>query len=186
ALQPPPGVKPMTRELQADVIARVADLPELAGPFNSHLSLGYKPVAGHIVYSLDPDCIVLDDSWAATESTYVQFQGRTAFGERSEMPFHVTSLDWQESDRVLAGIMTTFGAPTGAVAIDGNGEFDGRMLASFSKPRIEGTFRGDRLRAWDVIWGRGIADVVIENSYAIVANAILTSGESEIRADGQF
>ena len=185
-LQPPPGVKPMTRELQADVIARVADLPELAGPFNSHLSLGYKPVAGHIVYSLDPDWIVLDDSWAATESTYVQFQGRTAFGERSEMPFHVTSLDWQESDRVLAGIMTTFGAPTGAVPIDGNGEFDGRMLASFSKPRIEGTFKGDRLRAWDVIWGRGIADVVIENSYAIVANAILTSGESEIRADGQF
>ena len=185
-LQPPPGVKPMTREFQADVIARVADLPELAGPFNSHLSLGYKPVAGHIVYSLDPDWIVLDDSWAATESTYVQFQGRTAFGERSEMPFHVTSLDWQESDRVLAGIMTTFGAPTGAVPIDGNGEFDGRMLASFSKPRIEGTFKGDRLRAWDVIWGRGIADVVIENSYAIVANAILTSGESEIRADGQF
>jgi hypothetical protein len=184
-LQPPPGVKPMTREFQADVIARVADLPELAGPFNSHLSLGYKPVAGHIVYSLDPDWIVLDDSWAATESTYVQFQGRTAFGERSEMPFHVTSLDWQESDRVLAGIMTTFGAPTGAVPIDGNGEFDGRMLASFSKPRIEGTFRAIAF-APDVIWGRGIADVVIENSYAIVANAILTSGESEIRADGQF
>ena len=73
----------MTRELQADVIAKVADLPEPAGPFNSHLSLGYKPVAGHIVYSLDPEWIVLDDSWAATESTYVQFQGRTAFGERS-------------------------------------------------------------------------------------------------------
>ena len=45
------------------------------------------------------------------------------------------------------------------------------MLASFSKPRIEGTFKGDRLRAWDVVWGRGVADVVIENSYAIVSNA---------------
>ena len=56
---------------------------------------------------------------------------------------------------MLAGIMTTFGAPTGAVPIDGNGEFDGLMLASFSKPRIEGTFRGDRLRAWDVVWGTG-------------------------------
>ncbi len=87
---------------------------------------------------------------------------------------------------MLAGIMTTFGAPTGAVPIDGNGEFDGRMLASFTKPRIEGTFRGDRLRAWDVVWGQGIADVVIENGYAIVANAVLTSGRSEIRADGQF
>jgi hypothetical protein len=185
-IQQPAGVRIMTRELQPDVIAKVADLPAPAGPFNSHLSLGYKPVAGHIVYSLDPEWIVLDDSWAATESTYVQFQGRTAFGDRSQMPFHVTSLDWQESDRVLAGIMTTFGAPTGAVPIDGNGEFDGRMLASFTKPRIEGTFRGDRLRAWDVVWGKGIADVVIENGYAIVANAVLTSGKSEIRADGQF
>jgi TamB, inner membrane protein subunit of TAM complex len=185
-VQPPPGIKPMTRELPADVIAKVADLPPQAGPFNSHLSLGYKPVAGRIVYALDPQWITLEDSWAATESTYVQFQGRTAFGERSEIPFHVTSLDWQESDRVLAGIMTTFGSPTGAVPIEGNGEFDGRMLASFSKPRIEGKFEGDRLRAWDVVWGKGVADVVIENSYAIVANAVLTSGGSEIRADGQF
>jgi hypothetical protein len=185
-VEPPAGVRPMTRELQADVIAKVADLPVAAGPFNSHLSLGYVPVAGHIVYSLDPQWIVLDDSWAATESTYVQFQGRTAFGERSRIPFHVTSLDWQESDRVLAGIMTTFGAPTGAVPIDGNGEFDGLMLASFSKPRIEGAFKGDRLRAWDVVWGRAVADVVIDNSYAIVSNAIMTSGGSEIRADGQF
>jgi TamB, inner membrane protein subunit of TAM complex len=185
-VQTPPGVRPMTRELQAEVIAKVADLPELAGPFNSHLSLGYKPVAGHIVYALDPEWIVLADSWAATESTYVQFQGRTAFGEQSQIPFHVTSLDWQESDRVLAGIMTTFGASTGAVPIEGNGEFDGRMLASFSKPRIEGKFKGDRLRAWDVVWGTGVADVVIDNSYVIVANAVLTSGDSEIRADGQF
>ena len=70
--------------------------------------------------------------------------------------------------------------------IDGNGEFDGVMLASFGKPRIEGHFNGDRLRAWDVVWGRAVADVVIENSYAIVSNAVMTSGGSEIRADGQF
>jgi hypothetical protein len=87
----------MTRELQPDMIARVADLPVPAGPFNSHLSLGYIPISGHIVYALDPQWIVLDDSWTATESTYVQFQGRTAFGEQSRMPFHVTSLDWQEA-----------------------------------------------------------------------------------------
>ena len=74
----------------------------------------------------------------------MEFQGRTAYGERSQIPFHVTSLDWQESDRVLAGIMTAFGAPTGAVPIGGIGEFDGVMLGAFSKPRIEGTFTGDR------------------------------------------
>ena len=77
---------------------------------------------------------------------------------------------------MLAGIMTAFGAPTGAVPIGGNGEFDGVMLASFTKPRIEGTFTGDRMRAWDVVWGHGTADVVIENSYADVANAVMTAG----------
>jgi len=185
-VEPPAGVRPMTRDLQPDAIAKVADLPYPLGPFNSHLALGYLPIAGHVVYALDPAWITLDDSWAATESTYVQFQGRTAFGQQSQIPFHVTSMDWQESDRVLAGIMTVFGAPTGAVPIDGNGEFDGVMLAAFTRPRIEGRFKGDRMRAWDVVWGKGVADVVIENSYAIVSNAVLTSGDSEIRADGQF
>ena len=185
-VQAPPGVRTMTRELDSNMIARVADLPVPAGPFNSHLSLGYLPVAGHIVYALDPKSITLGDSWTATESTYVEYHGQTAYGEDSRIPFHVTSLDWQESDRVLAGIMTTFGAPTGAVPIDGNGQFDGTMLASFSKPRIEGKFTGDRLRAWDVVWGHADADVVIENSYALVANAVMTAGGSEIRADGKF
>ena len=186
SIQAPAGVRTMTRQLDPSVIAKVADLPVPAGPFNSHLSLGYLPVAGRIVYALDPKWITLEDSWTATESTYVQFQGKTAFGEDSRIPFHVTSLDWQESDRVLAGIMTTFGAPTGAIPIDGNGEFDGTMLASFSKPRIEGKFKGDRLRAWDVVWGHAEADVVVENSYALVSNAVMTSGGSEIRADGKF
>ena len=49
----------------------------------------------------------------ATPKTYVEFQGETAFGQRSRIPFHVTSLDWQESDRVLAGIMTAFGRRPG-------------------------------------------------------------------------
>ena len=31
------------------------------------------------------------------------------------------------------------------------------MLESFSKPRIEGHFVGDRMRAWDIDWGHGVA-----------------------------
>jgi hypothetical protein len=42
------------------------------------------------------------------------------------------------------------------------------MLEAFSRPRIEGVFSGDRMRAWNVIWGKGRADVVIQNSYADV------------------
>ena len=40
------------------------------------------------------------------------------------------------------------------------------------EPRIEGTFKGERMRAWDVVWGTRRADVVIENSYVDVSNAV--------------
>lgn len=184
--RPPEDVRIMTRELPVALVAAEAAMPLEAGPFNPRAPLGHLPIAGRVAYRLDPEWIVLDQSWVATPKTYVDFNGRTAFGERSRMPFHVTSLDWQESNRVLAGIMTAFGSPTGAVPIGGYGEFDGVMLNAFTKPRVEGIFNGDRMRAWDVVWGRGRADVVIENSYAFVKSAVLTSGDSEIVADGQF
>ena len=98
----------------------------------------------------------------------------------------MTSLDWLESDRVLAGIMTAFGSPTGAVDIGGAGQFDGVMLLGFTKPRIEGTFTGERMRAWDTEWGRGTAQVVIENSYVTVSESVITDGTSDIRTDGKF
>jgi hypothetical protein len=185
-VRPPEGVAAMTRELPVAAAEEHAARPLEAGPFNPRAPLGHLPIAGRIVYRIDPEWIVLDPSWAATSKTYVDFSGRTAFGQRSNIPFHVTSLDWQESDRVLAGIMTTFGAPTGAIPIGGYGEFDGVMLNAFSRPRIEGIFTGDRMRAWDVVWGKARADLVIENSYAFVRQATMTSGDSEIIADGQF
>ncbi|HEY7502260.1 MAG TPA: translocation/assembly module TamB domain-containing protein [Vicinamibacterales bacterium] len=159
---------------------------ELVGPFNPRLSLGYLPIAGHVTYALDPEWIRLDRSWAATERTYVEFSGQTAFGERSRIPFHVTSLDWQESDRFLAGIMTAFGAPTGAVPVGGHGEFDGVLLDAFKRPRVQGKMRSERMHAWDVTWGDGTADLAIENSYVFVSNGVMSTGGGEIRADGQF
>ncbi len=184
--RPPAGAITAGRELTPELVAIQAALPPEAGPFNPHAPIGYVPVSGRIVYRFDPAWISLDRSWVATPKTFVEFSGRTAFGERSSIPFHVTSLDWQESDRVLAGLMTAFGAPTGAVPLGGIGEFDGVMLNSFRRPRIEGTFSGDLMRAWNVGWGRGRADVVIENSYVIVKNAVITEGGSEIVANGQF
>ena len=82
--------------------------------------------------------------------------------------------------------MTAFGSPTGAVPVGGSGQFDGVMLLGFTKPRIEGTFTGDRMRAWDTVWGHGTAKVVIENGYAIVSESVITDGRSEIKTDGTF
>jgi translocation and assembly module TamB len=42
------------------------------------------------------------------------------------------------------------------------------------------------MRAWDVEWGRARGDFVVENSYAFVKEAVITAGDSEIVADGQF
>ena len=141
----PPGVDADDARSCAPTRSPTVDpLPREEGPFNSQLPIGHVPIAGQIAYSLDPEWINLASGWAATEKTYVEFKGRTAWAQRSQIPFHVTSLDWLESDRVLAGIMTAFGAPTGAIDIGGRGEFDGVMLESFSKPRIEGHFVGDR------------------------------------------
>jgi hypothetical protein len=185
-VQAPADMTPMTRELPPDLVAQQAALAEEAEPFNPHLSLGYQRIAAHLAYAIDSEWIRLGPSWAATDRTYVEFEGQTAFGERSRIPFHVTSLDWQESDRLLAGIMTAFGSPTGVVPIGGYGEFDGVMLESFRRPRIQGQVSGEQFRAWDVLWGSGRADLAIENSYVFVSNATLRSADSEIRADGQF
>lgn len=183
---PPDGVRPMTRELPATVPIDPSPGSQRPALFDRRLLLGYLPIAGRVEYTLDPEWIRLSRSWAATERTYVEFDGQTAFGERSRVPFHVTSLDWQESDRVLAGIMTAFGAPTNAVPMGGYGEFDGVLLEAFKRPRIQGTFKGERLRAWDVVWGAGRADVTIENNYIFVTNATMASNEAGLVADGQF
>src|SRR5690606_4171823 len=84
------------------------------------------------------------------------------------------------------GILTALGSPTAAVPVGGHGEFTGVMLGAFNDPRIEGTFTGDRMRAWDVVWGRGSADIVIENSYVDVSRSSLVSGDAEINATGRF
>lgn len=186
SVTPPAGMTPLTRQLPPDLIARVDPLPPEQGPFNPHLWIGYVPVAGQISYALDPQWITIANGWTATDRTYVEFTGRTAWGQRSRIPFHVTSADWQESDRVLAAIMTAFGSPTGGIPIGGRGEFDGTFLEAFTRPRIEGHFSGERMRAWDVVWGRAEADLAIENSYVDISKSVIEQGESQIDATGRF
>jgi hypothetical protein len=183
---PPPGVAPMTASLAA---ARTADANHTRhewGPFAPTPLPAHLPVAGELTYRFDPERVDVDPSRFATERTHVTFQGSTAWGEHSRFPFHVTSSDWQESDQVLAGIITDFGAPTGAVAFGGRGEFDGVMTGAFKRPRVEGTFSGEDLRAWDTLWGSGNGHIVVENAYVKVTDAVVGHDASEIHADGVF
>lgn len=183
---PPAGVTLMSRrpvdELAADYDARGLEV----GPFDPQPLAHPLAVGGEIAYVLGPEVISLAPSWAATPLTYVAFEGTTRYGQGSRIPFHVTSGDWQESDRVLTGIIMAVTGSSRAVPIGGVGTFDGVMLGAFNDPRVEGRFSGQRMRAWDVTWGTGTADVVVEDSYALVENAVITKGDARMDVSGKF
>ena len=186
AVAPPPGVTPMTASLAA---ARALDADHARhewGPFAPIPLPAHLPIAGEVTYRFDPErdrrrCEPLRDR------AHVRVvSGSTAWGEQSRFPFHVTSADWQESDELLAGIITDFGSRTGSVAFGGRGEFDGAMTGAFKRPRVEGVFSGEDMRAWDTLWGTGASHIVVENSYVRTTDALVRLGDSEIHADGLF
>jgi hypothetical protein len=185
-VQPPAGTRVLGPTVPVELASEQEHLGPEMGPIEPHPALGHVPVGGNITYAFGPDLVVVEPSHVATAKTYVSFEGQTAYGQASRIPFHVTSADWQESDRIFAGVLTAFGVPTRVIPIGGSGTFDGVMLNTFSRPRIEGRFTGARMRAWDVEWGAARGDAVIENSYAHVSNAVVTKNGSEIRADGKF
>jgi hypothetical protein len=186
SVSPAGGARLLTRTIPiGEIDAREAQ-GKTWGPFSSHLPTAPVPIGGELAYAFGPEWIDLAPSRVATPDTYVEFEGRTAYGERSTIPFHVTSSDWQESDRLLAGLMTAFGAPTRAIPIGGYGTFDGVMTNTFRRPRIDGAFVGERMTAWDVVWGSARGTASIENGYTDVKDVVITSGESTIRAEGRF
>ena len=172
--------------LAAGDAAEARDRYREQGPFSQHTPLAPVAIAGDVTYAFDPEAIRFEPSRILTADTYIAFEGATAYGDRSKMPFRVTSRNWQESDRFLAGIMTTFGSPTHAIPIDGVGKFDGVMLGAFQRPRIEGRLTGSAMRAWDVDWGDVDGDFVVENSYANISRSVIRSGLARMDVTGQF
>ncbi|RPI54747.1 MAG: hypothetical protein EHM55_09915 [Acidobacteria bacterium] len=172
----------------ADVLAgtNASEFSSGADAGGFHPGLGHLPVAGHMTYRYDRGWIELEDGRFSTPATDVTFSGRTAWGDNSHIPFHVTSADLQESDRVLAGVMTAFGAPTNAITVGGSAEFSGVMTEAIGRPRVEGNFVAEDLRAFDVDWGSGEADLVIQNSYADVAGGRMRKADGEIVVNGRF
>jgi hypothetical protein len=183
---PPPGVAPMTASLAA---AREADANHARhewGPFAPSPLPPHLPIAGEITYRYGPDSVAIEQGRFATERTFVTFDGETAWGRSARLPFHVTSSDWQESDELLAGIITDFGSLKHPVPFSGRGQFDGLMTGPFREPHVEGVFTGEDLRAFDTLWGDGSARIVVENSYVNVTEGVVRKGDAEIRADGLF
>jgi hypothetical protein len=183
---PPDESVLMTRDMPLDRIAARTARGEDAGPFSPLTPIEPVALGGEIVYQFGPEWIDIAPSRLATQSTLVELEGRTRYGEESRIPFHVSSADWQESDRVFAGVLTAFGSRTRAIPIGGYGTFDGVMTQAFRNPRIEGEFAGEQMRAWDVTWGAVRGKALIQNSYVDVSNVTITSGESVIKTDGRY
>ena len=102
--RPPDGI-----QLQAELINQLVLKSETV----SSQSVRRFSVGGSASYRLGPEWIDLAvGSWVATPRTRIVFEGRTAYGDDSEIPFNLTSADWQETDQILAGVMTAFGELT--------------------------------------------------------------------------
>ena len=148
--------------------------------------LGRLPVIADLHYSYQGDRIDVARSYAATPRPTSSSVAGPRRSKRRRFDFHVTSRDWQESDRLLAGIMTAAGARTRPVAVGGSGTFDGTMTGRFRAPRIEGQFAGRDLRGWDVNWGTARTALVVENSYVDIADAEIEKGDARMRVQGRF
>jgi translocation and assembly module TamB len=151
-----------------------------------HPAVGHLPIAGEVTYRYDEHWLDFDDGRFSTPATDVTFSGRTAWGDNSRIPFHVTSTDLQESDRVLAAMMTAFGAPTNAITVGGTAEFSGVMTEALNRPRVEGHFVAENMRAFDVTWGSGEAGLVIQNSYVDVTGGRMRKDSGDIVVNGRF
>ena len=185
-VDPPADATLMTRRIPVEAIAARAANGLPFGPFSNHTPRAPVPIGGDLAFTFGPEWIDLAPGRLASPHTYVEFEGRTAYGSRSRIPFHVASDDWQESDREFAGILTAFGARTNAIPIGGYGTFDGVMLNEFRRPRFEGAFTGEQMRAFDVVWGSVRGQAVIENSYADVTDVVIRSGASTIETRGRY
>jgi len=173
-------------QLAAEAAADARDRYLIAGPFSQHTPLVPVPIGGDLTYTFDPEAIRFAPSRVLTEHTYIGFEGATAYGDRSKLPFRLTSNNWQEADRFVAGLMTMFDAPTKAVPVDGIGRFEGVLLGSLRRPRIEGRLTGSEMYAWDVNWGDIDGDFVVENSYAHISRSVVSKDLARMNITGQF
>jgi len=183
-LQPPAGVRLATAEVPpaaaAAVRARAGQPPDL--------TTRAFPLGGAVEYTAEDGVFDLISGHFATPSTHATFDGRTGSGSDTRIGFRVTSTNWQESFRLMTSVMTAAGSQTEPFEVDGVGTFDGVWLGDLTAPRIEARFAGDGLRAWNVEWGTGGGDLVVDvhNAYLDLTNGVFRHDEAELHVAGRF
>jgi hypothetical protein len=77
----------MTRGRRTDGSA--ATRPYAAVSFSPETEAWRFPVGGDLTYTISPEWVEIAPSRLATPGTLVEFQGQTAFGAESRIPFEV-------------------------------------------------------------------------------------------------
>jgi len=154
--------------------------------FNSDGAPWQFPLGGEIDMQFGPERVDVSPSWIATPLTAVAFDGWTKWGNESHIPFEVKSADWQESDRLMVAFMTAFNRETGELDVAGHGAISGVMSGEFLSPRIDATFDGDDVYAWNVDWGHGSGELIVEDGFLDVANGLFRDSESRLHVNGRF
>jgi len=181
-LVPLDGVRLAASEISPLVKARVAARGgELVDLTTREFALG-----GGVSYQADGTRLEFAPGYFATPSTYIAFEGRTDWGANTAIPFRVVSTNWQESDRLMAAVMTEVGTPTSPFTVDGYGTLDGAVSGHLGRPRIEATFAGELIRAWSVEWGSGRGELVVDDAYLNVVGGQFLRDGSELLVDGSF
>ena len=181
-LEPPEGVRLASAEVPPGAAVAVAARAQRP----PDLTTRAFAFGGGVGYTIEDGWIELTSGRIVTPSTHVTFEGRTRSGAESRIPFRVASTNWQESDRLMSAVMTAVGSRTNPLAIDGAGTFDGVMIGDLAAPRIEATFVGAELRAWNVVWGDGTGQIVVEDSYLDLTKGVFRRDEAELQVDGTF
>ena len=60
------------------------------------------------------------------------------------------------------------------------------MQGALAAPRIEAAFAGDEIEAWNVEWGRGEGDIVVEDGILEVTDGRFRQAASSLAVDGRF
>ena len=184
SISPPEGIGLLPRGVRPR--GALSGWTYAAQPFEPGGAPWRFPLGGEMRFTLESDRVEIAPSWAATPLTAMTFEGRSDGKGSSRIPFEVFSADWQESDRVMASVMTAFGRPTGDLELAGYGSMIGVMLGDLSSPRVEARFDGDGIRAWNVDWGHGEGDIVVEDGVLDVTDAEFRDATSALAVDGHF
>ena len=184
SMKPPEGVSLMTRGAGSKAPATPGSYATI--PFSPETDPWQFPLGGAIAYSVGPEWVDVAPSRLATPYTEIEFHGRTKYGGESRIPFRVASADWQESDRLMSSMLTAFGASTREIAVGGHGQLDGVMLGTFASPKIEASFSGEDIQAWNVSWGSGRGAITVEDAYLHVADGMFYEGPARLQVDGRF